>query len=87
MNTKAMTAHLRNRIKVAGLRNARVRMAPGTAGVVQVFPAGNADARFSDEEQVAIAHIARCNGLTGVRGLPILDNGTHGAGFTLDMPR
>lgn len=83
MTSKAMTAHLRNRIKVAGIRGARVRMAGRS---IQVFPAG-ADARFCDADQVAIAHIARCNGMTGVQGSPILDNGTHGAGFTLDMPR
>lgn len=88
MNTKAMTAHLRNRIAVAGVKGARVRMAPGSRNVIQVFPAGGVDVMFSEEAQATIATIAEVNGLTFTRGLPIVvRQGNHGPGFTFEMPR
>jgi hypothetical protein len=87
MTTKELAAHLRNRITVAGVKGARVRMAPGLARVIQVFPAGGSDVRFSDEDQVTIATIAVANGLTFTRGLPIIvEQNTYGAGFTFEQP-
>ena len=67
MNTKQMTAHLRNRIKVAGVK-ARVRFWPD--GQIQVFaPAYGVE--FSEDEQRAVRHIAVCNRLTLIRAQPI----------------
>lgn len=67
MNHKEMTAHIRKRIKAAGIK-AKVRMWHG--GHIQV----NASAygiEFTEEEQREIRHIAICNKLTWVRDLPI----------------
>ena len=68
MNTTQAAAHIRNRIKHAGIP-ARVRVAPG-GGVVQVI-APAFDVVFSDEDQREIRLIAKCNGFTWVRGLEI----------------
>jgi hypothetical protein len=88
MTSKEMTSHIRNRITVAGVKGARVRMAPSTRNVIQVFPKGGVDAEFTADEQIIVATIAEVNGLTLTRGLPIVvGQGTHGHGFTFEMPR
>lgn len=67
MNHKEMTAHIRNRIKAAGIK-ARVKMQ--SEGVVAVdVPAFNVI--FSDDEQRKIRLIAQVNRLTWVRSMPI----------------
>lgn len=68
MTTTQTAAHIRSRIKHAGIK-ARVRVAPG-GGVVQVI-APTAEARFSDDDQRTIRFIAKCNRMTWVRGLEI----------------
>lgn len=67
MNTNQV-AHIRNRIKAAGIK-ARVRLAPG-GGSMQVF-APAYGLVFSEEEQRQIRLIAKCNRLTLVRGMEI----------------
>jgi hypothetical protein len=68
MTTTQQTAHIRSRIKHAGIK-ARVRIAPGGGALQVVAPA--ADAKFSADEQRQIQLIAKCNGFTFVRGLEI----------------
>ena len=68
---KQLTAHIRKRIKVVGV-NARVKMGFGNEGrktITVCVP--HYDARFTEEGIYQICHIAECNKLTYVRGLPI----------------
>ena len=64
---KEMTAHLRKRIKVAGIK-ARVDMSEA-CGVkyIRVFVPAH-DVTFTDAEQREIRFIAKCNKLTRARG-------------------
>jgi hypothetical protein len=81
MNTKEMTAHLRNRIKAAGIK-AKVRF---MGNEIQVNKPAY-DVEFTVEQQRAIRHIAMCNNLTLVRGMAIVldqDTDPHGFGFFL----
>jgi len=68
LNLVEMTAHIRRRIKAAGIK-ARVRKLDD--GCIQVF-APEYGVTFSDDQQREIRHIADCNRLTLVRGLPIV---------------
>jgi hypothetical protein len=68
MNNTQAAAHIRHRVKVAGIK-ARVRVAPG-GGSVQVL-ATSPEAVFDDAEQREIRLIAKVNGFTWVRGLEI----------------
>ena len=69
MNATQMAAHIRNRIKAAGIK-ANVRVAPGRGAVVQVnAPAYGVD--FTEDQQREIRHIAVCNRLTWACGQPI----------------
>ena len=68
MTTTAQAAHIRSRIKAAGIK-ARVRVAPG-GGQVQVFGV-TADSQFSSDEQRQIRLIAKCNRFTWARGIEI----------------
>jgi hypothetical protein len=63
-----IAAHIRGRIKAAGIK-ARVRIAPG-GGSLQVF-VPTFGATFTEEEQRTIRLIAKINRLTWVRGLEI----------------
>jgi hypothetical protein len=68
---KEMTAHIRNRIKVVGVK-AKVKMAEPQIGDRQIRVACPAyDRPFTDGEQRQIRFIAKVNGLTWVRGLEI----------------
>lgn len=64
--TKEMTAHLRNRIKAAGIK-ARVRF---LGRQIQVFPVAYG-VEFSEADQHTIRFIAKVNKLTRVRGQEI----------------
>ena len=66
MTTKEMTAHLRGRIKAAGIK-ARVHF--GSVGIYVEVSRYELD--FTDDEQRTIRRIAKCSGLTHVRGLEI----------------
>ena len=80
MNTTQAAAHIRKRIKHAGIK-ARVRVAPG-GGVVQVI-APAFSVVFSEEAQREIRLIAKCNGFTWARGLEInIDQMTNPAEFS-----
>jgi hypothetical protein len=80
-----MTAHLRNRIKAAGIK-ARVRVAPG-GGFIQVFGV-TYEAEFSAAEQHTIRSIAKTNGLTFAQGMEIdVDRMTNPKTFSFYMPR
>lgn len=79
MNTTQTAAHIRSRIKHAGI-SARVRVAPG-GGSVQVI-APTAEAVFSETEQREIRLIAKCNRLTWARGMVIdIDQMTNPSEF------
>lgn len=83
MNAKQMTAHIRSRIKAAGIK-ARVRFWPN--GQIQVFGV-TAQASFTEEEQREIRLIASVNRLTWVRGMAIdLEQMTNPHGFNFYMP-
>ena len=77
---KELTAHLRKRIKVAGIK-ARVDMMK-TCGceAIRVFvPAF--EVTFTEAEQREIAHIAKVNGLTYANGLEIQVDTAHPQSF------
>ena len=67
---KELTAHLRKRIKIAGIK-ARVDMME-TCGckAIRVFVTAP-ELEFNESEQREIRHIAKCNGLSWVRGMEI----------------
>lgn len=72
LSHKELTAHFRNRLKVAGIK-ARCKMQTycGQRVISVAIPAP--DARFTDDEQRIIRTIAQVNGLTWAMGLPIDD--------------
>jgi len=86
MTHKELTAHIRNRIKAAGIK-AKVRMIDGNAGakVIQVnVPEYGME--FSHAEQREIRLIAQVNKLTLVRGMEIdLDRMTDPHSFDFYM--
>jgi hypothetical protein len=70
-NIKDKVAHLRKRIKVAGIK-ARVRIAPGHhRDQCQVFPVAY-EIEFTKEEQKTIATIAKINKWTLCQGAEII---------------
>ena len=71
MNHKELTAHIRKRIKIAGIK-ARVAMQESCGDLVISVDVPKHDAEFSEEEQRAIRLIAKCNHLTRVRGMEIV---------------
>jgi hypothetical protein len=83
---KEMTAHLRKRIKIAGIK-ARVDMMDSCGSkAIRVFGA-SPEATFTDEEQRQIRHIAKCNGLTWVRGMEIdVEQMTNPQSFHFYLP-
>lgn len=84
---KELTAHIRNRLKAAGIA-ARCKMQDGCDGnkVIAVdVPAY--DAQFTEEQQAEILLIASCNRLTFVRGLPLGVAGTRPHSFKFYMAR
>ena len=71
MTHKEMTAHIRYRVKVAGVK-AKVKMAEPQIGDRQIRVACPAyDRPFTDDEQRQIRFIAKVNGLTRARGSEI----------------
>lgn len=79
MNTTQAAAHIRNRIKHAGIK-ARVRVAPG-GGMVQVN-APAFDVVFDAAAQREIRLIAKVNGFTWARGMVIdIDQMTNPSEF------
>ena len=80
---KEMTAHIRKRIKIAGIV-CKTKMAAGGNIIVSVPEYG---VEFSEEQQRAIRHIAICNKLTWVRAMPInVDQMTNPYDFSFFMP-
>lgn len=69
MDQTLMTKHLRHIIKRDGIK-ARVRKLANSRNGIQIFPIAH-DVRFTEDEQHQIRHMAKVNGLTLVRGLPI----------------
>lgn len=70
MNHKELTAHIRNRIKVAGIK-ARVCMQESCGNKVIVVYGTAYEINFTEEEQRTIRLIAKTNRLTWVRGMEI----------------
>ena len=86
MSHKEMTAHLRTRVKVAGIKASVAKYTSCGVNFVRVS-VPTYDARFSEEEQRKIHLIAQSNGMTLSRGLPIIiDQFTSGSEFTCVMP-
>lgn len=84
LSHKELTAHIRDRIKAAGIKRVGVRMLTITGEqAIAVDPLGGVDARFTYEEQRTIRLIAQVNHLTYVRGLPIEVDApdVNGSGF------
>ena len=68
---KEMTAHVRSRLKQAGI-SAGVRMQSYCGErVIYVYPRGGPYARFTEAEQDTIALIGQVNGLSFVEGKPV----------------
>jgi len=81
MTQKEMAAHIRGRIKAAGI-NARVRMIESCGSKYIQVNAPTFDARFTDEQQRTIRTIAKVNHLTMVRGGEIdIERMTNPASF------
>lgn len=73
LDHKAMTAHIRKRIKHEGIA-ARVRMVEACGSrIIQVFGV-TYEALWNERELRLIARIARVNGLTFVRGIEITED-------------
>lgn len=70
MNHKELTAHIRKRIKVAGIK-ALCEMQVSCGHKVIAISVPKYDVSFTDDEQRKIRHIAKCNRLTWVRGMEI----------------
>jgi hypothetical protein len=86
MNRKEMTAHIRNRIKIAGIKASVSKYTSCGVGFVRVAVSA-ADVVFSNDEQRKINIIAQANGMTLVRGLPIIiDQFTNPQEFNFVMP-
>lgn len=66
LNHKDMTAHIRNRIKVAGIK-AKVSMQVSCGSRVIYVRVPRYELSFSDDEQRTIRSIAKANRLTWVR--------------------
>lgn len=86
MNHKEMTAHIRNRIKKAGIK-ARVRMQEYCGYTVIQVNAPEYGVEFSSESQREICLIAQCNGLTFAQGMEInVNQDTNPFEFNFYMP-
>lgn len=70
MNHKELTAHIRNRIKAAGIK-AKCKMQEYNGCQVISIDVPEYNAEFSEEEQRQIRLIAKCNKLTFARGMEI----------------
>lgn len=70
MSHKEITAHIRGRIKHAGIK-ARVRLYEACGSRFIQIAGITPDAEFTDEQQREIRIIAQVNGLTLSRGMPI----------------
>jgi len=70
MDHKELTAHIRNRIKAAGI-SAKCKMQNYCGNMVIAIDVPKYEAEFSAEEQREILLIAKCNKLTFVRGIEI----------------
>lgn len=79
---KAMTAHVRDRLRHGGIA-ASVRMVSIQGETVIQVNTPSYDARFTPEQSATIALIADVNGLRGVRGDKIAPVGQT---FNLYMP-
>ena len=69
LTRKEITAHIRNRIKAAGIK-ARVSMTPGS-GVSIRIDVPKYGMTFSNDETLKIYHIAEVNKLTGAQSSDI----------------
>lgn len=76
MNHKEMTAHIRKRLAKAGVK-ARCKMRELNGHKMVSIDSPSYGVEFSKEDQSKIVLIVKVNKLTGIRGLPIIDNGTH----------
>lgn len=87
MNHKEMTAHIRSRIKAAGIK-AKVRMINSCGHEYIQVNTPTFESRFNEDEQRSVRLIAIVNKLTLVRGLPIvLEQMTDANGFEFLMPQ
>lgn len=81
---KELTANIRAALKAAGIK-ARVRKQEYCGCRVIRVSTPAYGVTFTEAEQLAIADIAEEAGLTSVRGLPILRNGTNPDDIALHM--
>ena len=85
MNHKEMTAHIRNRIKAAGIK-AKCKMQEYCGCVVISVDVPAYEVSFNEAEQREIRLIAKVNRLTFVRGMEIqLDQMTNPKQFKFHM--
>ena len=83
---KELTAHIRNRIKVAGIKASVRKQAYCGDKVIRVDPVAY-EISFTHAEQATIGSIADVNGLTFTMGAKITTaNDVHGSGFVFVMP-
>ena len=82
MNHKEMTAHIRNRLAKADIK-AKCKMQDLCGHKMIAVDAPAYGVTFTAPEQTLIFNIVTANRLTGIRGLPVVDNGTmtHGGKF------
>lgn len=84
MNHKEMTAHIRRRLSVSGIKASCRKQTICGARIVSVSPPAH-NVEFTEDEQRQILLIGKVNGLTLVRGLAIETEGPmvhpHGVDF------
>ncbi len=86
MNHKEMTAHIRTRIKKAGIKASVSKYTSCGVNWVRVAVCTH-DGEFTPLEQAAIKIIAQSNKLTLAQGLPIIiENSTNPQQFNFVMP-
>ena len=82
MKNKELTAHVRELLSKAGIK-ARCKMQECCGSKVIAIDTPTFKSVFTPEQQTLMFNIVTGLGLTHVRGLPVVDNGTmtHGGKF------
>ena len=87
LNHAEMTAHIRKRLRAAGIKAHVRKQSDGGGPLIRIEVADrDPDVRFTDEEQREILIIVSANGLTGARGSAIdINRMTYGWGGVFEF--
>jgi len=84
MTHKEMTAHIRHRLAMAGVK-AKCKMNDFCGHKMVTIATPTFNSVFTPEAQSLIVGIVLANRLTKIRGLPVIDNGTHTYGGNFEF--